>query len=52
MAGFLKGLRDKSDVEFALKSAIKVATAKARNLTDSDKWLHVKRQIQVTVNSA
>ena len=52
LAGFLKGLKDKSDVASALEIAIKIATAKTRNLTESEKWLHVKQQIQVTVNNA
>jgi fructose-1-phosphate kinase PfkB-like protein len=52
LAGFLKGLKNKSNEVFALETAIKIATAKAWNLTESDKWLQVKRRIEVRVNGA
>ncbi len=51
LAGFLKGLKDKSNVASALEAAIKIATAKAWDLTESEKWPQVKRQIQVKSNS-
>lgn len=50
LAGFLKSLRDKSDVGSALETAIKVATAKAWDWTESEQWPQVRRQIQVKVN--
>jgi fructose-1-phosphate kinase PfkB-like protein len=49
LAGFLKGLKDKSDVGFALRTAIKVATAKAWAWTDGKKWHQVERRIKVKV---
>jgi len=47
LAGFLKGLKDKSDVGFALKTAIKVATAKAWAWAEGKKWQQVERRINV-----
>ncbi|MFH1719680.1 MAG: PfkB family carbohydrate kinase [Planctomycetota bacterium] len=47
LAGFLKGLKDKSDAASALETATEVAGAKAYGLTESKTWLQVKRQIQV-----
>jgi 1-phosphofructokinase len=47
LAGFLKGLKDYSGTDAALKTAIKVATAKAWGRTESTTWPRVKRQIEV-----
>ena len=47
LAGFLKGLKDRSDAAYALKTAIKVATAKAWGWTESKTWPRVKRQAKV-----
>jgi len=47
LAGFLKGLSDKSDPASALETATKVATAKAYGWTESKAWIQVKRLIQV-----
>lgn len=49
LAGFLKGLKDKSEVGAALKTAIKVATAKAWGWAEKKKWQQVNRQIKVKV---
>lgn len=48
LAGFVKGLKDKSDAGAALKTAIKVATAKAWSWTEN-RWSRVQRQIPVEV---
>jgi len=47
LAGFLKGLSDKSNAASALETATKVATAKAYGWTESKTWPQVKRLIQV-----
>jgi len=47
LAGFLKGLKDKSDVGFALRTAIKVATAKAWGWTEKMAWEDVEKRIEV-----
>jgi 1-phosphofructokinase len=47
LAGFLKGLKDKSDAASALRTAMKVATAKAWGRTESETWPRVKRQTKV-----
>jgi 1-phosphofructokinase family hexose kinase len=52
LAGFLKGLEDKSDMPSALEIAVKVATAKAWNRTESEKWSRLGRQIKVKVYSS
>jgi fructose-1-phosphate kinase PfkB-like protein len=49
LAGFLKGLKDTSDVGSALGTAIKVATAKAWAWTDKMSWLDVRSKIKVQV---
>jgi len=49
LAGFLKGLKDKSDVGFALKTAIKVATARAWGWTEGKSWSRALREIKVAV---
>ena len=56
LAGFLKEFRDKSDPRSALKTAIGVATAKARGWTEGNTWREVlrgtpyeERKIEVTV---
>jgi fructose-1-phosphate kinase PfkB-like protein len=46
LAGFLKALEDKSNVPAALKTATKVATAKAWNWTEAKTWLQANRQVQ------
>jgi fructose-1-phosphate kinase PfkB-like protein len=50
LAGFLKGLKDESNPDFALKTAIKVATAKAWAWTEGKKWQQVERRINVRVS--
>ncbi|MHC4166047.1 MAG: 1-phosphofructokinase family hexose kinase [Planctomycetota bacterium] len=47
LAGFLKALKDKSDVGSALETATKVATAKAWGRMETETWLHTRRQIRV-----
>ncbi len=49
LAGFLKGLKDKSDANFALRTAIKVATARAWGWTEGQSWLQAVREIKVAV---
>jgi fructose-1-phosphate kinase PfkB-like protein len=49
LAGFLKGLKDKSDMAYALKTAIKVATAKAWAWCDKISWQEAQRKIKVQV---
>jgi fructose-1-phosphate kinase PfkB-like protein len=47
LAGFLKSLEDKPDVPSALKTATKVATAKAWNWPETKTWLQAKQQLQI-----
>jgi fructose-1-phosphate kinase PfkB-like protein len=49
LAGFLKGLKDKSDAGSALGTAIKVATARAWGWTDKMSWPDVQSKIKVQV---
>jgi len=49
LAGFLKTLKDKSDEGLALKTAVKVATAKAWGWAERERCAQVARQIQVEV---
>lgn len=49
LAGFLKGLKDKSDTGSALGTAIKVATAKAWGWTEGKSWSRALREIKVAV---
>ena len=49
LAGFLKGLKDKSDAGSAMGTAIKVATAKAWGWTEGKSWSRVLREIKVAV---
>ncbi len=49
LAGFLKGLKDKSDAGSALETAIKVATAKAWGRTEGKSWSRALREIKVAV---
>jgi 1-phosphofructokinase family hexose kinase len=49
LAGFLKGLKEKSDAGSALGTAIKVATARAWGRTESKSWSVARREIQVVV---
>ena len=49
LAGFLKGLKDKSDAGSALGTAIKVATAKAWGWTEGESWSRALREIKVAV---
>jgi 1-phosphofructokinase family hexose kinase len=46
LAGFLKALKDKSDVGSALETATKVATAKAWGRMETETWLRARRQIR------
>ena len=45
LGGFLKGLKDKSDAGSALRTAIKVATARAWGWTESKTWPQVQRGV-------
>jgi len=49
LAGFLKGLKDKSDAGSALGTAIKVATARAWGRTEGKSWSRALREIKVAV---
>ncbi len=49
LAGFLKGLKDKSDAGSALGTAIKVATARAWGWTEGKSWSQALREIKVAV---
>ena len=49
LAGFLKGLKDKSDAGNALKTAIKVATARAWGWTEGKSWSQAQRGIKAAV---
>ena len=49
LAGFLKGLKDKSDADSALGTAIKVATARAWGRTEGKSWSQALREIKVAV---
>jgi len=49
LAGFLKGLKDKSDVGSALRTAIKVATARAWGWTEGKSWSQALREIKAAV---
>lgn len=49
LAGFLKGLKDKSDVGFALKTAIKVATARAWGWAEEMAWEDAEKSIDVSL---
>lgn len=50
LAGFLKGLMDKFDVKYALRTATQAATAKAWGWMESETWLQIRRQIQVKID--
>jgi 1-phosphofructokinase family hexose kinase len=49
LAGFLKAFNDGSNAGDALKTAIKVATARAWGLTEKTSWLNVQSKIRVQV---
>jgi fructose-1-phosphate kinase PfkB-like protein len=49
LAGFLNSISDSSGVDVALKTAIKVATARARGWTEKMSWLNVQNRIKVNV---
>ena len=49
LAGFLKGLKDKSDAGSALGTAIKVATARAWGWTEGKSWSQALREIKAVV---
>jgi len=49
LGGFLKGLKDKSDVGSALRMAIQVATARAWGWSDKMSWMDVQSKIKVKV---
>jgi 1-phosphofructokinase len=49
LAGFLKALEDGSGMDLALKTAIKVATARAWSLTEKMSWQDVKKRIKVHI---
>ena len=49
LAGFLKGLKDKSDAGSGLGTAIKAATARAWGWTEGKSWSRVLREIKAGV---
>jgi 1-phosphofructokinase family hexose kinase len=49
LAGFLKALEDSSGTDLAMKTAIKVATARAWGWTEKMSWLDVQNRIHVQV---
>ncbi len=49
LAGFLKGLKDKSDTGSALGTAIKAATARAWGWTEGKSWSRALREIKAAV---
>jgi 1-phosphofructokinase len=49
LAGFLKGLKDKSDAGSALGTAIKAATARAWGWTEGKSWSQALREIKAAV---
>ncbi len=49
LAGFLKGLKDKSDASSALGTAIKVGTARAWGWAERKSWSRARREIEVAV---
>jgi fructose-1-phosphate kinase PfkB-like protein len=51
LAGFLKGLKDGSGIAAALKTATKVATAKAWGWTEEKTWSQALREIKTAVSS-
>ncbi|MHC4560586.1 MAG: PfkB family carbohydrate kinase, partial [Planctomycetota bacterium] len=51
LAGFLKGLKDGSGIAAALKTATKVATAKAWGWTEDKTWSQALREIKAAVSS-
>jgi 1-phosphofructokinase family hexose kinase len=51
LGGFLKALADRSDMPSALKTATKVASAKAWGWTESKTWPQASQQIQVKSGS-
>ncbi len=51
LAGFIKGLKYKSDAGSALQTAIRIATARAWGWMERKKWSQAKRQIKVELGS-
>ena len=49
LAGFLKGLSDRSDVAYGLQIGLKAATARAWGWTESRTWPQVKQQVAVSL---
>jgi len=49
LAGFLKGLKDDSDPSLALKTAVKIATAKAWAWTEKMAWEDAEKRIEVSL---
>lgn len=49
LAGFLKGLSDRSDVPYGLQIGLKAATARAWGWTESRTWPRMKRQAAVSI---
>lgn len=50
LAGFLKEWKEKSSPGFALETAVKAATAKAWDWTQTKKWAAVRRRIKVQLD--
>jgi len=49
LAGFLKGLKDKPDAASVLRTAMKVATARAWGLVEEKSWSQIMREINAEV---
>jgi 1-phosphofructokinase family hexose kinase len=49
LAGFLKGMKERSDVGAALQTGIQVATARSRGWVDGRSWGQARREIEVEV---
>jgi len=50
LAGFLKTFKDKTNLDTALETAIKVATARALGWTECLSWAKVRRRIKVQID--
>ncbi len=50
LAGFLSAMRDMSELDFALETALKTASAKAWGWTEDIKWQQVETGIKVDIS--
>ena len=51
LAGFIKALKEKPQIPFALQTAVKLATAHAWNLTENASWNTINRQVKVKITA-